>query len=323
MDARTICRLDGELGESFARAAARVIRRAGAEPGRVRAVGLHGQTICHLPDPRGRSATLQIGSAEQVAARCGVPVVSDFRQADVAAGGEGAPLSPLLDHALFKEAGGALVLNLGGIANMTAVPRNGSREGVQGFDTGPGNMVLDGIVRRLSRGRLARDTGGSRALEGKVSASLLASALEHPFFRGGRRSTGREEFGDAYVDRLIASARRARLRGEDLLATAAALTAESVWRSFRRRAAGAFGSTLWISGGGVHNHAILRELAVRFEPAGYRVRPLLYRGVTHRNRECALFALLAREFLAGRPANFPAATGARRTVRLGRWIPAR
>jgi anhydro-N-acetylmuramic acid kinase len=267
---------------------------------------------------------MQIGNPERVASRCRVGVVSGFRQADVAAGGEGAPLSPALDHALFGGVGGALVLNLGGIANLTAVPASGRRSSVLGFDVGPGNMLLDAIVRRLTRGRLDRDPDGSFALRGRVSPRLLDATLDHPFLRGSaRRSTGREEFGEEFMERMLAHARRHRLTAEDLLATASALTAEATWRGFHRRAgAERYGSTLWVAGGGVHNRAVMRELSLRFRPAGYRVRPLIRRGVTPGNRECVLFALLAREFLAGRPGNFPSATGARRAVCLGRWTPA-
>jgi anhydro-N-acetylmuramic acid kinase len=323
LDARELCRLDAELGDLFGAAAARTIRQARIAPAEIEAAGLHGQTVCHLPAGLGRSSTLQIGNPERVAARGRVLVVSAFRQADVALGGEGAPLSPLLDHALFGSGEGGLVLNVGGIANLTAVPADGDRARVLGFDVGPGNMLLDGIVRRLTRGALARDEGGRLALRGLVSPPLLGACMEHPFLRGtaARQSTGREEFGDAYLDWMIERGRRLRLRGEDLLATAAALTAEAAWRAFRRRVprAGEYGRALWVAGGGVHNRSVMRQLELRFGPGGFRVRPLRRAGVTPENRECALFALLAREALAGRPSSFPSATGARAAACLGRW----
>jgi anhydro-N-acetylmuramic acid kinase len=316
-----LCRLDARLGELFGRAALRAIEEGGAAPSRVRAAGLHGQTVCHLPERGGRSTTLQIGMPEAVAAIAGVSVVSHFRQADTAAGGEGAPLSPALDRALFRDGAGALVLNLGGIANLTAVSRRGDR--TLGFDVGPGNMLLDGLIQRRSGGRLRKDTGGRLALAGEPNPILIARALDHPFLSRRRaRSTGREEFGGAFLDRFLRLARGLALDTEDLLATAAALTGEAAWRSFLRDVGpGEWGRNLWLCGGGVHNRAIVQRLRERFEPAGYRVAALDHAGVTAANRECVLFAFLAREFLAGRPTDLTTVTGARRPALLGRWTP--
>jgi anhydro-N-acetylmuramic acid kinase len=318
---RDLCLLDARLGEIFGRAALRAIEEGGLAPARVCAAGLHGQTVCHLPAPRGRSTTLQIGLPEAVAAIARVPVVSHFRQGDTAAGGEGAPLSPALDRALFGGGTGALVLNLGGIANLTAISRRGDR--TLGFDVGPGNMLLDGIMRRKSGGRLFRDTGGRSALAGESSPSLLAHAFEHPFLARRRaRSTGREEFGDLFLSHFLTGARGLRLGIEDLLATAAELTAEAAWRSFRRDVGpGDWGKNLWLCGGGIHNRAVIARLRERFEPAGYRVEALLQGGVTAANRECVLFAFLAREFVAERPTDLTTVTGALRPVLLGRWTP--
>jgi anhydro-N-acetylmuramic acid kinase len=201
LSVRELCVLDAGMGELFGRAALRALRSAGVAAEQVRAAGLHGQTVCHLPEPRGRSTTLQIGLPEAVATVARVGVVSHFRQADTAAGGEGAPLSPALDRALFG-AEGALVLNLGGIANLTAIPEGGAR--LLGFDVGPGNMLLDGIVRSRTAGRRHRDTGGRLALRGKVNGGLLARALEHPFLSRRRaRSTGREAFGEPFLRQFL------------------------------------------------------------------------------------------------------------------------
>jgi anhydro-N-acetylmuramic acid kinase len=310
------------MGELFGLAARRAIEAAGLPAGRVRAAGLHGQTVCHLPSPDGRSATLQIGLPEQVALIANVPVVSGFRSADAAAGGEGAPLSPILDLALFG-ATGALVLNLGGIANMTAIPQGGDPNRVAGLDVGPGNMLLDGLVRRATGGKKTRDTGGLLARRGWISLPLLVHALAYPpLARRRTRSIGREEFGEPYLRYFLEGARGLRLGHEDLLATAATVTAECASRSIPRAVAGGrFGDSLWICGGGIRNRAVVEELQWRFEARGYRVRPFLRGGVSAADRECVLFAFLAREFVAGRPANLPSVTGARRQVVLGRWTP--
>jgi len=325
MSARDLCVLDARIGERFGVAAARVLSISGVEPSDVRAIGLHGQTVCHLPAAKGGSCSLQIGSPERVAAIAGIDVVSDFRQADIAAGGEGAPLSPVLDHALFRGGGGALVLNIGGIANLTAVPASGDRERVVGLDVGPGNMLLDGLARRWSRGRLGRDEGGGMALRGRVDPTLLARALAYrPLLSRTTRSLGREEFGEPFLDHFLAGALRPPRAIENLLATAAAVTAECAWRAVASTVlprGGSWGRSLWVCGGGLRNGAILRELRARFEPRSFAVRPFERGGVSARDRECVLFAFLAREFLARRPGNIPSVTGATRPVVLGSLSP--
>jgi anhydro-N-acetylmuramic acid kinase len=320
---RDLCSLDADLGRLFGHAALRVLgtTRTKTPASRVRTIGLHGQTVCHRPGPRGRSVTLQIGLPEAVAAIAGIPVVSHFRQADTVAGGEGAPLSPALDRALFASDQGALVLNLGGIANLTAVSAHGGS--TLGWDVGPGNMLLDGLVRFASDGRRHRDTGGRLARAGRADPILLAHAFDHPFLARRRaRSTGREEFGGGFLEHFLAGPRARSMRIEDLLATAAEVTAEAAWRAFVRDVGdGAWGNRLWLCGGGVHNRAVVECLRDRFEPAGYSVRPLDRSGVTASNRECVLFAFLAREFVEGRTVDLTSVTGARTPVRLGRWTP--
>lgn len=320
---RDLCTLDAELGHLFGKAAIRALEaaRAPTTAERVTAIGLHGQTVCHRPGPRGRSVTLQIGLPEAVVRATGIPVVSHFRQADTVAGGEGAPLSPALDRAIFGAGPGALVLNLGGIANMTAVSSGGDI--TLGWDVGPGNMLLDGLIRFASGGKQNRDTGGRLARAGQADPALLAHAFEYPFLTRRRsRSTGREEFGQSFLVHFLAGPRANTMRIEDLLATAADVTAEAAWRAFKRDIGhGAWGDHLWLCGGGVHNRAVVERLRDRFEPAGYLVRSLDVAGVTAANRECALFAFLAREFVEGRPVDLTSVTGARAPARLGRWTP--
>jgi len=216
-----------------------------------------------------------------------------------------------------------VMLNLGGIANVTFLPKGRDAGAVLGFDTGPGNMVLDGIVRVLTGGRESFDRGGARAAAGRVHASLLEELLKHPFFRlGGPKSTGRETFGGTYAARLVDKARKAGLSDEDLLATAAELTATTVAQAVVLSVANpsALGRVV-VSGGGVHNDHLMERLAHLMKPVP--VAPLETMGLSSDAKEAVAFAVLARETIHGRPSNLPAVTGARRPVVLGDITPGR
>ena len=313
---REVCRLDFEVGEAFAAAAAAALRAAGV---RAAFAGSHGQTVWHEPRRPGRGATtLQIGEAAVIAERLGCPVVSDFRPRDCAAGGEGAPLVPYADWALFRRPGRVRALqNLGGIGNVTVVTP--ALEGVFAFDTGPANLPIDEAVRAATGGREAMDRGGRRAARGRVDAPLLESLLRHPFLRRKPpRSTGREEFGARFV--AEARRRRPRLPPDDLVATLTRFSAEATadaWRRFvlpRARPDEAL-----LSGGGARNPVLARFLAEALAPIP--VRALDDAGFPGAAREAAAFALLASETLAGVPSNVPAATGAARRVVLGKVTP--
>lgn len=321
-----IARSNFYLGELLADAALKVIRRAGCRPGQIHLIGSHGQTIHHLPHPRrvGRyrvRATVQIGEPAIIAERTGIPVLSDFRPSDIAAGGQGAPLVPYVDFLLFRHPRRhRILLNLGGIANLTLLPA-GAREpeAVVASDTGPGNMVSDELVRRMTRGRERFDRHGRYAEAGRIIPELLAECLRHPFFRRRPpKSTGREDFGSAFVDRVLRQRRpRTREQWLDLLATAAALTAHSVHRHYQRFYARDFTvEELIVSGGGVYNRAIMRGLAELFAPA--RVLPIDQLGVPADAKEAVAFAVLAYESWHGRPGNLPGATGAKRRAVLGK-----
>ena len=305
LEAPEIARLDVEVAEVFARAVRRIAR---ARPD---LVGSHGQTIYH-GGGAGVRATLQVGDGDVIAERLRVPVVSDFRARDVAAGGAGAPLTPYADFVLFGGKPERAILNLGGIANLTLLGRR--LEEVEGFDTGPGNMVLDGLVRAAGKGRL--DAGGRRALRGRLLPDLLAWMGSHPFLRKAPpKSTGREEFGENFVRRLRRRAGRARL--EDLLATAAEFTAECVARAIRdfvspRREL----AEVLVAGGGVRNRALMRALARRLAPLA--VRSTAVAGVDPDAREAIALAILANDALFGLPTGLPRVTGARRAVTLGK-----
>jgi len=321
-----VARLNFYLGELFAEAVLQVIAQAGLKPTAINLIGSHGQTLHHLPHPQpmGRHrirATLQVAEPAIIAARTGTPVISDFRPADIAAGGQGAPLVPYVDFLLFRHPRqNRILLNLGGIANLTLLPA-GCREvsRVKASDSGPGNMVSDELVRRMSRGRERFDRRGGYAEQGRVIPELLAELLRHPFFRKPPpKSTGREEFGTGFVDHLLARKRpRSRRAWLNLIATAAALTAHSVYRHYRQFYAAEFAADeVIVSGGGVNNRAVMRKLSELFAPA--TVMPIDALGVPADAKEAIAFAVLAYESWHGRPGNLPGATGAGQRAVLGK-----
>jgi len=326
-------RLDTRLGEAYSEALGLLIRTADLDRGGLTAVGLHGQTVFHDPrggfgrvsddDPPAAGVTVQIGSAALVAERFGCDVVSDFRSRDVAAGGEGAPLVPFADAILFRDNGiDRVMLNLGGIANLTWLPAGRGIEGVTGFDTGPGVMVMDALVRS-GRSGMPFDQDGGLARTGQVIPDLLEEWLVHPFLsRSPPKSTGREEFGEDFT-RLALEIGKGRHTLPDLVRTAAELTVESIVRACEEHLpAGGDGSgdrEVIVAGGGSRNPVLMERLAERFDPI-----PLLrsdVAGMPVDAREAAAFALLADAFLLGVPANVPAVTGAGHPVVLGNLVP--
>jgi anhydro-N-acetylmuramic acid kinase len=318
-DARTLCELNFELGERFAEAAQAVIARAGLRPGDVDVIGSHGQTLAHLPSSLSTTpSTLQLGEASVIAERTGLPVVSDFRTRDMAAGGQGAPLVPYFDWAVFRMPGTVRAFqNIGGIANVSVV---GERiDDVLAFDTGPGNMVLDGLARRMTNGRLQCDLDGQLSRQGTVIPPLLGELLTHPFFAlPPPRSAGREGFGEPLVSFLWDQRSH---RPEDLIATALAFTVEATARAYEAYVLPRFKSleAVYVSGGGSRNPALMERLTTRLAPLPVRTLDTL--GFPEGAKEAACFALLAAEHLVGTPSNVPSATGARRRVVLGKLTP--
>lgn len=316
----TIARLHVRLGAAYAAAVRDLVSGSGVPVESLDAVGLHGQTIFH--DPEGEwPVSVQIGSAPVVAESLGCDVVSDFRSRDIAAGGQGAPLVPFADAALLRTpAGERVALNIGGIANITWLPAGGGLEGVIGFDTGPGNMVMDGLVRRGTGGGRPFDTGGRLASAGRVVPRLLEEWLGHPFFeRPPPRSTGGEVFGWSFVERVWSRWGESVPLG-DLVATAAELTVESIARACERfLPPPAAHREIVVSGGGVRNPHLMARLAERLAPA--QVVSSGEYGLPPDAKEAIAFALLAYAFLEGVPANLPAATGAVRPVLLGSLTP--
>lgn len=298
--------LHAELGDLYAD----VVEQIAQKGERPTVIGIHGQTVAHLPASR---VTFQIGDAARVAVRSGVPVVADFRSADVAAGGEGAPLTPFADHVLFAEGAPRVVLNLGGIANITLLPDE-YPDHVGGFDTGPGNMVLDTISRTEGR---QYDEDGAGALSGRVIDEVLESAMSHPFFaRRGPKSAGREEFGGRFALDLE---REVRARGgshNDALATATELTARTIAEAIRDQTpAGLVWRDVLVGGGGAENRALMTALRRALAPVSVRATDEV--GVPAGAREAVAFAILAAYRMRGLPNTLPRVTGATRAVSAG------
>lgn len=321
---RELARLHRDLGRAFASALGVLLDGAGISREEVAAIGSHGQTFRHDPPREGvEGATLQLGCAATVAEALGVPVVSDFRSRDVAAGGHGAPLVPWADWILLRRSGiGRALQNLGGMGNVTFLPAEGGLDGVRAFDTGPGVALLDGAVLRASGGREDFDRDGRRARRGNSREDLLAELLRHPFLATSPpRSTGREEFGEPFLDALI---RRVSPQSDsdwdDLLATLARFTADSIADAYRRfLPAGAIDEVV-LSGGGARNPALREALESALAPLPVRSGSEAL-GIDPDAREAAAFALLAWAHLKGVPGNVPAATGAAGPRVLGSLTP--
>lgn len=302
----TLGHLDVAIGEAFAEAANR-LRSEGRVPlQQLAAVGSHGQTVRHRPGGE-HPFSMQLGDPSVIAERCGVTVVAHFRQADVAAGGQGAPLLPAM-HAMLLDAGdrGRAVLNLGGIANLTYLDGQG---GVSGFDTGPANALLDLWCRRLGGEPFDRD--GAFAAQGRVVENLLDALLADPYFaRPPPKSTGREHFNAAWLDGGLGAFN---VHAADVQATLLELTARSVRDAVLRHAPGA--ADVLVCGGGVHNALLMQRIAALLAPRP--VRSTAEFGVDPDYLEAIAFAWLARERLLGRSASLPAVTGARGPRLLG------
>jgi len=309
---RELCIMNFHLGEIFAEAALKVIKKAGKKPSDIGVIGSHGQTVCHLP----RQGTLQIGEPAVIAECTGITTVGDFRPRDIAAGGEGAPLIPYVDYVLFSNPKiSRVLLNIGGIANVTYLPAGTGLEGIKAFDTGPGNMLLDGVVQRLTKGEFSYDKDGALAAKGRVHSDLLTELMRQPFIqKEPPKSTGREEFGNVFLDKIFDIAQKKGLSMEDLLATLTAFTVESIVENCRLFL-GEF-TELIASGGGAKNCTLMRGLRERL--VGIKVTTTQEYGIPVQAKEALGFAILAYQTMNRRSNNVPAATGAKRPVVLGK-----
>jgi anhydro-N-acetylmuramic acid kinase len=318
--AAELARLNWRLGEAYGDAA-----QAAAQGYALDLVGCHGQTIYHQGIARpyaGRSiaCTWQLGEPALIAAAIHAPVVSNFRPADMVAGGQGAPLVPLLDATLFAHPRRARVLqNLGGIANLTLVPPGGALDNLLAFDTGPANMVIDALAQRLF-GK-SYDRNGRLAAAGTPNEAMLAALLRDPYYRRQPpKSAGREQFGTAFVERVLSLARRHRLSSHDILATATALTSRSIALAYKQFVAPRIGNApvdYIVAGGGARNQTLMRMLGADLAPFGCRVQTTDEHGIPSEAKEAVAFALLAWQTWHRLPGNIPAATGAAHPAILG------
>lgn len=310
----TMGNLDRALGEAFGRSALATVEEAGISRSDILAIGSHGQTIRHRPKgfKGGRPFTLQIGCAATIAETTDITTVSDFRRRDIAADGEGAPLVPFAHHALFGSPDHpSAVLNIGGIANITFLHRNN----IIGFDTGPGNMVMDALMLEMSDGRNRCDTDGDLAATGQICEPLLADLMQHPFLqRTPPKSTGREAFGREIVEKIMAWQN---LSDADRIATATELTARAIAESTRFLPENP--ESWHVCGGGAYNQHLMSRLKKLLHPAPVHSTSEI--NVLPEAMEAISFALLARETLLGRPNTIPAVTGASHPVCGGTITP--
>ncbi|HEY89194.1 MAG TPA: anhydro-N-acetylmuramic acid kinase [Thermoflexia bacterium] len=310
--------LNFALGRAFAQAALNAIAAAGLEPRQIELIGSHGQTLWHIPTGP-QAATLQLGAPSVIAELTGVPVISDFRARDMAAGGEGAPLVAYVDQLLLTDKQRVRAAqNLGGIANVTYLPPAGEGEAFA-FDTGPGNMLLDYAAGRATQGAWVYDHAGELAAQGEISPRLLAELLAHPYLRQTPpKTTGRERFGVQFGTKVWERARRRGLSPVDILATLTAFTARSIARAYADFLPRNPDEVI-VSGGGVRNRTLLRMLRDALPQAEVWLSDAY--GLPAEAKEAIAFAVLAYESWHRRPGNLPAATGARAPVILGSLTP--
>ena len=328
-----LCSLNVVVGECFAEATVAVAERAGIDLATVEVIGSHGQTVWHQPAPDpawplSTPSTLQIGEASVIAAITGCPVMADFRVADMAVGGQGAPLAPYFDWAVFTDAGKSrCVQNIGGIGNVTWLPPGGGVEDVIAFDTGPGNILIDGLVTRLTNGRQTYDRDGVFGARGTLIPGMVDHLLEDPYLSDAPpKSTGREYYGADQVRELMAQVgvaegaligedKAARHLAFDLVASATAYTARSIGDAYRDWLPGLPDEVL-VNGGGCRNPTLMRMIGEGLP--GIPVMATDAIGFDGDAKEAMAFALIAHDSLAGYPTNVPRATGASRAVPLGK-----
>jgi len=320
-----ICHYNFVLGEVFADAIIKLCKKSGISLSSVDLVGSHGQTIYH--NPRGKRysrttirSTLQMGEPSVIAQRTGITTVADFRPRDIAAGGEGAPLVPYADYILLGHSKlSRAVQNIGGIANVTFLPRGCKQDDIIAFDTGPGNVVIDNIIRLISGGKKRFDPAGKIAAQGTVNKRFLNEMLRHPFLRRHPpKSTGREEFGSDFANRIYKKAARQGLSNTDIVATVTAFTANSIAWAYHQFLP-TIPDEVILCGGGSHNNTLVEML--RSELPNAKMLSTEDFGISVDAKEAVSFAILAWATIKGLTNNVPGATGAGQPVVLGKIIP--
>ena len=356
-----ICEMNFYIGHLFAEAVKHILQKSGMRARDIDLIGSHGQTIHHLPkdantdcntntirgtrslersgkriygnghetsDSPHRTArnikkpsTLQIGEPAVIAHETGIPTIADFRVADMAAGGQGAPLVSYPDYLLFHDGEKTVgLLNIGGIANLTVLPANGTFDSVCAADTGPGNMCIDAVVSEITEGAEHYDKDGTRAAQGTAHQTLIDEWLKHPFFQlSPPKTTGREVFGNTYAMACLTACRKHELSDNDCISTLTALTVQTIADYIARFITGQNPiDTLYVSGGGVHNQTIMRRLGELLSDT--TVEPVDNFGISADAKEAIAFAILANETLHGNAGNLPSATGASVRKVLGKFI---
>ena len=323
-----ICEMNFYIGHLFAAAVKHILQKSGMHARDIDLIGSHGQTIHHLPKNANTDcsvsrypSTLQIGEPSVIAHETGIPTIADFRVADMAAGGQGAPLVSYPDYLLFRDSEKTVgLLNIGGIANLTVLPANGTFDSVCAADTGPGNMCIDTVVSEITEGEEHYDKNGTRAAQGTPHQPLIEEWLKHPFFHlSPPKTTGREMFGHAYAIECLAACRKYELSANDCIATLTELTVQTIADYIERFIAGQNPiDSLYVSGGGVHNQTIMRRLSELL--LGTAVEPVDNSGISADAKEAIAFAILANETLHGNAGNLPSATGASVRKVLGKFV---
>ena len=314
------------LGEIYAKSALSVIEKAGMKPEEIDVIGSHGQTIWHAPIPESPDGipvayTVQIGEGSVIAERTGILTVSDFRVADMAAGGQGAPLVPFSEYLLYRREKETILLqNIGGIGNMTVMPAGAKPRDVFAFDTGPGNMIIDAVISAVTGGEKTYDAGGETAAKGRVCNALLDILKEEPYYRQPLpKTTGREHFGVQYTEKILSWWKENPIPVEDLLATVTDLTAYSIADAYERYVLPKYrASEIIVGGGGSYNATLLRFMKERFAPHGVAVRTQEDLGLSSDAKEAVAFALMADCCMRGRANTLPSVTGAQHPAVMGK-----
>lgn len=314
------------LGEIYAKSALSVIEKAGMKPEEIDVIGSHGQTIWHAPIPESPDGipvayTVQIGEGSVIAERTGILTVSDFRVADMAAGGQGAPLVPFSEYLLYRRKKETILLqNIGGIGNMTVMPAGAKPRDVFAFDTGPGNMIIDAVISAVTGGEKTYDAGGETAAKGRVCNALLDILKEEPYYRQPLpKTTGREHFGVQYTERILSWWKENPIPVEDLLATVTDLTAYSIADAYERYVLPKYrASEIIVGGGGSYNATLLRFMKERFAPHGVAVRTQEDLGLSSDAKEAVAFALMADCCMRGKANTLPSVTGAEHPAVMGK-----
>lgn len=317
VDIRHVSSLHNRLGHVYADAVINFCKRHAIQLADLAFIASHGQTVCHLgkaEDPYSPS-TLQLGDGSIIAQRCQTDVVSDFRTADMALGGQGAPLVPYADYVLFsQENKGRIMQNIGGIGNLTVLPRQGQIDEIMAFDTGPGNMLIDAAVQHFYDRPFDKD--GAIARSGSSNQKLLSWLKNHPFFHGRPpKSAGREQFGQAYFKTILSNF--SKVRDVDVVATLTQFTVDTMVEAYERFVMPQHTiDEVIVSGGGAYNKTLLEQLRIRLPSC--KVMPLEALGFNSKAKEAMCFIVLANETLHGQPANIPKATGASQPAILGK-----